>query len=151
MPANDVRMDDGFSTLITLGNAPTVKLYEKEVTPPGIQGGGPIDTTTMRNIEWRTASPKKLKTASQITLTVAFASGAIPIMRDQVGVNQQITVSFPDGSSLTIWGWVDEFTPGAFTEGEQPTATVTIQPSNHDNAQPPEEVAPLYSGGSGSS
>jgi hypothetical protein len=55
MPAplpSDLRLDDGFSTIITFANAPTIKLYEKEVTPPEIMIGNAIDTTTMRNTAW---------------------------------------------------------------------------------------------------
>ena len=141
MPSN-VRLDDGFSTIITLSNIPSVKLYEKEITPPGISAGGPIDTTTMRNITWRTMSPRALKTLTPVSATVAFATEAIPVVQSQIGINQLITVTFPDNSTLTFWGWLEEFAIGALTEGEQPTATLTINPGNVDDAG--EEVAPIY-------
>jgi hypothetical protein len=140
MAANEVKIDDGFSTLVTLENLPTVKIYEKSVTPPGISGGGPIDTTTMRNQSLRTQSPKQLKTITPMTMTVAIASEAIEDVKDQINVNQLITVTLPDGSGQTFWGWINEFTPGEFVEGEQPTYTITIEPSNHDNAEPYNEV-----------
>lgn len=148
MPApNELRLDDGFSTIITFSEAPTVKLYEKDVTPPGMTGGGPIDTTTMRNVAWRTNAPKQLKSLTTISTTVAFATDAIPVMFGVINVLQQITITFPDGSTITFWGWVDEFTPGAFTEGEQPTATVSIQPSNRDSDG--NEAPPVYAAGAG--
>lgn len=140
--AYNERLDDGFSTYFTLSNIPTVKLYEKEITPPGITAGGPIDTTTMRNITWRTMKPRALKSLTQGSATVAFATEAIPIVMGQVRVNQQVTVTFPDQSTLTFWGWLEEFTIAALVEGEQPTATITIQPSNMNNDD--EEVAPVY-------
>jgi len=141
MPSN-VRLDDGFSTIITLANIPTVKLYEKEITPPGISAGGPIDTTTMRNVTWRTMSPRALKSLTPVSVTVAFATEAIPVVQSQVGINQLITVTFPDQSTLVFWGWLEEFTIGAMTEGEQPTATLNIQPGNVDDSGA--EVAPIY-------
>ena len=144
MPAEEVRIDDGHATLITLQNLPTVKIYEKEVTPPGYNGGGPVDITTMRNTEWRTQSPKKLKTATGISMTVAYASEVLPLIKAQINVNQQVTVQYPDGSTIVIWGWINEFTPSTHVEGEQPTASMTIEASNHDNAEPPAEVAPSY-------
>lgn len=147
--AHHVRLDDGFSTTIELENAPTVKLYEKEVTPPQISGGGPIATTTMRNLAWRTQSPKKLKQMGAVNAVCAYATDAIPILFAQIGQNQRITISFADGSSLVIWGWLEEFTPGSYTEGEQPTATVVFQPSMHDNDGL--EVAPEYLPPSGAS
>lgn len=144
MAANEVMLEDGFSTIITLENIPTVKLYEKEVTPPGINGGGPIDTTTMRNTAWRTQAPKHLKSSTPISATVAYATDSYDEILAQIGVNQQMTVTQPDGSTITIWGWLDEFTPGANTEGEQPTATLTFQPSNRNNDEPPVETGPVY-------
>lgn len=143
MPAaNTLRLDDGFATFITFANIPTVKLYEKEVNPPGMDANGPIDTTTMRNTAWRTMAPKALKTMPQISATVAYATIAIEDLYAQVGVNQPIIVTFPDNSTVSFWGWIEKFTPGTNTEGEQPTATLTVQPSlrNDDG----DEVAPAY-------
>lgn len=140
---NALRLDDGFSTIITLANLPTVKLYEREVTPPGFSMGGPIETTTMRNTAWRTNAPRQLKTLSPVSSTVAFATEVIPLVQAQIGVNQLVTVTFPDTSSMEFYGWMEEFAPSAFTEGEQPTATVTIQPSNRNALGA--EVAPAYS------
>jgi hypothetical protein len=140
--SNTLRLDDGFATFITLENIPTVKLYEKEVTPPGLTNGGAIDTTTMRNTAWRTAAPKQLKSLTPVNATVAYATEAIGVIMPQLGVNQPITVTFPDGSTIEFWGWLDEFTPGAHTEGEQPTASVVFVPSLRNGAGA--EVAPVY-------
>ena len=142
MAANELRLDDGFATYITFANLPAIKLYEKEVNPPGMTANGPIDTTTMRNTAWRTMAPKALKTMPQITATVAYATEVFPLLYNQVGVNQPIVVTFPDASTVSFWGWIEEFTPGTNTEGEQPTATLTVQPSlrNADG----DEVAPAY-------
>lgn len=139
---NSVRLDDGFATFITLAGAPTIKMFEKEVTPLGYSGNGPIDITTMRNTAWRTQSPKALKTLTPVSATVAYATDALEPLQAQVGLNQQITLTLPDGSTMVFWGWLDEFQPGANTEGEQPTASITVQPSNHDNEG--NEVAPVY-------
>lgn len=138
----DQRLDDGFSTIITFQNIPSVKLYEKEVTPPGITAGGPIETTTMRNVTWRTMAPRALKSLTPVSATVAFATIAIPQVQAQIGINQLITITFPDLSTLVFWGWLEEFTIGAMVEGEQPTATITINPGNIDGDGV--EVAPVY-------
>ena len=143
-PANQLRLDDGHGTFISFANLPTVKLWEKEVNPPGLSGNGPIDTTTMRNSAWRTMAPKQLKSVPQIQATVAYATTAFDDLYAQVGVNQPIIVTFPDNSTVSIWGWIDEFAPGTNVEGEQPTATLTIQPSNRNDDG--DEVAPAYLG-----
>jgi hypothetical protein len=150
-PANELRLDDGFSTIITLENLPTVKLFETEVTPPGYAAGGAIPTTTMRNIAYRTQAPRKLKNLTKMTFTAAYATSAVPLIWTEIGKNQRITVTFPDGSTLMFWGWVEDFTPAAHKEGTQPTATVTVEPGMRDADG--EEVAPEYeaSGDSSSS
>lgn len=145
------RLKDGFKTLYTFSLRPNVKFYEIEVTPPGISGGGENDTTTMRNEEWRTRQPKKLKTLSNSTATVSYDTEVFneAEVLAMINVNQLITVTFPDGSGYTFWGWLDEFTPGAHVEGEQPTADITIIPSNQNNSGV--EVAPIYIPASGTS
>ena len=140
--SNTVRLDDGHSTIFSFSEAPTIKLYEKEITPPGMTAGGPIDTTTMRNHRWRTFAPKKLLSLTAMSCTVAYATDAIPILFDMIGVKQEITVIWPDGATVTFWGWIEEFTPGSNVEGEQPTASLTITPSNVDADGV--EVEPVY-------
>lgn len=149
MSASNIRLDDGFSTIITFANIPSVKIYEKEVTPPGITMGGAIETTTMRNTTWRTMAPRALKSLTAMSVTVAFATEAIPVIQSQIGINQIITVTFPDGATLVFWGWMEEFTIGAMVEGEQPTATMNVTPGNIDDEGA--EVAPEYTEGVASS
>jgi len=142
MDPNQIRLDDGFATIISFSNLPSVKLFEKEITPPGMTAGGAIDTTTMRNTTWRTMSPRNLKSLTPVTATVAYATEAIPELMSQVGINQECTITFPDASFIVFWGWIESFTPGAMSEGEQPTATITIQPGNVDGDGA--ETAPVY-------
>lgn len=140
------RLDDGYSTRIDFsvpGGVSGVTLWEKTVTPPGISAGGEIDITTMHNTTWRTRNPKALKTLSNASFTAAYDPLIYDDLLSMIGVNQEITVTFPDGDILTFWGWLDEFTPGANSEGEQPTADCTIIPSNKDTTGA--EVAPVRS------
>lgn len=133
------RIDDGFSTTIEFG---LTKLYEKSVTPPGVEGGGENDTTTMLNTVWRTKSPKKLLSLSVCSFVVAYDPAVYDEIIAEVNVNQAIVITFADGSSLTFWGWLDVFTPNEAVEGSQPTAGCTIIPSNQDTAGA--EIAPAY-------
>jgi hypothetical protein len=141
-PAYQLRLDDGFSTIIELEYLPTVKLFEKEVTPPGYNGGNPIDTTTMRNIAYRTQAPRHLKSLTKMTVTAAYATEVLPQIWQQINKNQVIMITFPDGSGLHFHGYIQEFTPSAHKEGEQPTATVTIESTMRDSNG--NEVGPLY-------
>lgn len=137
------RINDGFATLIEFAEDSDVQMWEKEVTPPGVSGGGENDTSTMRNTTWRTRSPKSLITLTESSLTVAYDPAVYDEIISMVNVNQQITITFADDSTLVFWGWIDEFTPGAAMEGEQPTAEVKIIPSNQNAAGT--ETAPVYS------
>ena len=137
---------DGFKTLVTIGTECGVDLYEKEVTPPSMEGGGPIDTTTMRNSAWRTRSPKSLKTLGQSSFTAAYDPVCYTELLTLLQENVQITVTFPDAGTLVFWGWLDSFKPAALKEGEQPTAECTIEPSNTNGSYA--ETAPVFSGAS---
>jgi len=133
------RLRDGYQTRITFSTGAGVKFWEKKVTPPGIKGGGEINTTGMRNTAWRTKDPKKLKELSEMSLSVAYDPACLPqIYGTGVGtgmlqVNQLITVTFPDTHTLQFWGWLEEFTPSELSEGEEPLAEVKIMVSNHNN------------------
>jgi len=141
---------DGFSTTITFTSSEISSgvlivdlMEEKEVTPPGIDGGGPNDTTSMRNTTWRTNYPKVLKTLTSAPVTISYDPAVFDEMNNMINDNQEITITFPDDSTLVFWGWINNFAPNANVEGEQPTAVITIEPSNMDadNA----EIDPVYS------
>ena len=136
------RLDDGYQTTIGFTSSLT-KLYEKEVQPPGIDGGGAIDTTTMNNTTYRTMSPKSLLTLSEHTFEAAYDPAAYPELIAMINVNQLITITFPDGSTLAFYGWLDKAIPNAHVEGEQPTVTCTIVPSNVHSGTGV-ETAPAY-------
>jgi hypothetical protein len=124
------RIDDGHSTKITFELAPDIELWEKRVTPPGMDAGGPNDTTTMYNVYWRTRAPKKLVTLTDMTFVAAYDPTIYDSIQLILGVNQIITVTFPDNRQLSFYGWLDKFMPGEAREGDQPEATVTICPAN---------------------
>lgn len=136
-------LNDGFSTIVSIGG---VDFFEKEVTPPGIDGGGPNDTTTMRNLAWRTRQPKFLVTLTESEILVAYDSSVYDdtgTILDNVNVNQLLVITFPDSHAVAFWGWLDKFKANAIKEGEQPTAMITIVPSNQNNSGV--EVAPVWS------
>jgi hypothetical protein len=82
--------------------------------------------------------------------TCAFSSSVFNDIKSQIGVNQHVVVTYPDASTLSLWGWLDSFTPSQFAEGAQPTAAIVVVISNV-NANTGAEVAPHYSPGADSS
>jgi len=135
-------LEDGFSTKITFTDFASVAFSEREVTPPSIQGGGPINTTTMDNTAWRTAAAKKLKQLTESGMTVTYDAVMLSDIQAMINHNQLITVNIADGSLFKFWGFVDQFNPGPMSEGNQPTATVRIEPTNRNAAGV--ETAPSF-------
>ena len=144
-----MRIDDGMFMTVQCVDRPNVLFEEKEITPIGYDAGGANDTTTMRRRKMRTKAPKKLLTATDLTLTVSYDPiiGSTDI-QFLMGRNAIWVLNYPDRSRVPFWGWLDKFTPGPVKEGEQPTATITIIPSNQDTTG--KEVLPGYIAPSGS-
>lgn len=138
-------LTDGFPTFITLSGATGAEFAEKEVQPPGFDGGGVNDATTMRNTLYRTRFPKKLISLTAISGMCAYDPKVITTLIAQLNKNQSIVVTMPDGSKITFYGWLNSFKPNRHKEGEQPTADFEIEPSNIDATGA--EVAPTYTAG----
>lgn len=134
-------LGDGFSTIIDLTGA-GVTFKEKSVQPPGLDGGDAVENSTMRNTTWRTFSPRKLVTATEASIVVAYDPAIYDSIVASLNVNQQITITFPDGSKLAFWGFLKDFQPGELAEGSQPEATITIVPTNQNSAG--EETGPDF-------
>ncbi len=148
------QVDDGFSTTISFaklvpqnvfsGTSGTAnyqlggfRLFEKEVTPFGLDGGDANDITTMRNTFMRTMAPRRLKTATEMPCTIAYDPSILTDMYRLLNINQQVRVYFPDGSLWQFFAYVRVFKPNALKEGEQPTAELTIQPTNWSTVYTP--------------
>lgn len=127
-----IKLDDGFSSKITFACDPDISFWEKSVTPPGIEGGDPVDTTTMHNSTWRTMAPRALRTMEAASASAAYDPAVYDQIVAIVNVETVITITFPDGSTLAFWGYLKTFTPGELVEGTQPECTLSIQPTNQD-------------------
>lgn len=137
-----IKLKDGYSSLITFARDTNAALWEKTVTPPGVDGGDAIEQTTMHNDDWRTFAPRSLKTLTEHTFTAAYDPVFYTDVLSLVNFEDTITVTFPDGSTLAFFGYLKMFEPGELVEGEQPEATVTIVPTNWDSANDV-EAAPV--------
>jgi hypothetical protein len=123
--------------------APNTILREREVQPPGLDGGGEVDTTTMLNARWRTKQPKHLITLTDIRAQCQYDPIVYQtLVQGVLNVNQQIRIVFPDGHTVTFWGWLDKATPPSHKEGEFPLMEVMVHCSNQDNNGV--EQAPVY-------
>lgn len=133
---------DGYQSLIAFAANSTVSFWEKQVQPPGVEGGDAIDITTMHNVDWRTFAPRSLKTLTELSCTVAYDPEVYDDIVGLLNVNGWITIHFPDGSTLDFVGYLKTFAPAAMVEGTQPEATITVVPTNELSGT---EQAPDYS------
>lgn len=137
-------LTNGLSTKIAFAADPDVSFWEKTVTPPGLDGGDAIDCTTMFNTSVVTMLPRTLKTATDLSVTVAYD----PVVLDQIlaliNVNTDVTVHFPNGDTWDFYGFLRVFQPQEHVRGSQPEAQITITPSNADPDAANAETVPNY-------
>lgn len=127
-----VPMKDGYQSLITFEDDTNIELWEKGVTPPGLDGGDEIDASTMHNSTWRTFFPRSLKTMTNATARCAYQTDMYTSIVAQINVEQTITITFSDGKAIAFFGFLKRMTPDEMVEGEQPEAEVEIVCTNWD-------------------
>jgi hypothetical protein len=133
---------------VALAADPDINFWEKSVTPPGLDGGDPVETSTMHNVRWRSMHPRALITMTPFQMTAAYDPEVYDSILDLINVQTTVTVHFPDGSSLAFFGYLQKFEPGELVEGSQPEATITVVPTNRDPVTCDEED-PVYTAGTG--
>jgi hypothetical protein len=148
---SDFIQEDGFGTIVTIDGVADLKFEEVETQPPGYEGGGAINTTTHRNgpsvgIKLRTNAPKKTTGIGNIALKVVYKTACDPVIRGLLKVVKLYTLTYPDGATMQLWAWLDDFKPGSNKDQEQPTADILIIPALR-NPTTGLVVAPIYTPG----
>jgi hypothetical protein len=136
------KLGDGYQCLIAFAQDADVSLWEKSVTPPGIDGGDPVDTSTMHNTTYRTKAARQLKELTNGSFTAAYDPQVYDQIVSLINVEGWITVHFPDGSTLDFMGYLKSFTPGEIVEGSQPEAECEIVCTNENSTGA--ETGPTY-------
>jgi len=127
-----IRLDDGFSTEVVFAAAPNIGFWEKIVTPPGLDGGDPVITTTMHNITYRTKAPRKLVEMTEFSMRVAYDPALYNSAFALLNVQTTVTVFFPDGLKLAFYGFLRSLKPDGLEEGKQPEMEAMVVPTNQD-------------------
>ncbi len=140
-----IHLEDGFSSKITFASNATLSLWEKSINAPGLDGGEPVPQTTMFNTVYRTMAPRKLKTLTPHTFMGAYDPNIYNLLISQINVKDTVTITFPDGSTLAFFGFLQKFEPGPLVEGTQPEASCTVVPTNADPTTGAEQSAVLTS------
>jgi len=146
-PPVGIKLGDGYQTLMvwadSTGTQVPVSFWIITVKPVGLDGGDPVDTTTMWNIEWHTKHPRFLANQTDATGTAAYDPQFYNNIIASFNKNGTITVRFPDGSTVAFYGYLQKFDPGELKEGEMPTAAITFIATNTDPVDGTEQ-APVY-------
>lgn len=127
-----IKLKDGYRASVTFATDTDFSIWEKSVTPPGLDGGEPVDQTTMWNDALRTTAPRALITMMPHSFSGAYDPAAYTQALALINVETTITVTFKDGSTLAFYGFLQRFEPQELSEGTQPLASVTIVPTNFD-------------------
>ncbi len=127
-----ILLADGYQTTIAFQLDPDIELWEKTVQPSGFDGGDMIDQTTMFNAAFRTAAFRSLVTVTATSGVCAYDPDVYDQIKAILNLNGGVTVTFPDGSTLDLWGGLRLFEPQSLEEGSQPEANVTIEVTNFD-------------------
>lgn len=140
-------LKDGHGITISFGDHSDLFLYvdPTTVSPPGIDGGDPIVTTTHTNTTYGTKAPRSLKDISNGSFEAAYDPDAYDELLAAVNDNNLITWTFPDGATIAAYGFLANVEFNELQEGELPTITGEIVITN-DNAGT--ETGPAYTEGS---
>lgn len=142
------KLKDGMFSRITLAIDPDISFWEKVVKPPGITNGDPIPQTTMFNVDWETKAPQAINDMTNVTGTVAYDPAVKSQIDAAIGVETTITVTFWDGSTWAMYGYLMLFDPQDMQKGEQPEAEIEFVITNYDNTNNV-EAGPLVTAVSG--
>ena len=128
---------DGFATMITFGvtgdGFADLSIWEKETTPPGKDGGDGINTTTFHNTRV-TKWPRSLIEDTDISGVCAYDPNVETDLESIINRNLNITVTWNDGSTKVLWGFLKEFTPQSHTDGDMPEANFVVVVTNTDDS-----------------
>jgi hypothetical protein len=137
-----VAFEEGYQCLIVSTANPTVAFFEIEITPPDMSAAR-FNVSTQHNANYHTYAFSKLKDTGSATILAAWAGEAIDDGKAMLGVNDEWTITFPDGSTEVFFGAMTEFKPSGMKIGDRPTVSITIGTSNID-ASDGSEVAPTF-------
>lgn len=138
-------LKNGFKSLIVFTSLPTASFWEKVeggVKPGKIDGGAPINITTMRNTAVHTKAPRALIEEGDITVQCLFD----PALRTQIRntllnrAHDTITTINSDGSTEAAYGYLMSAEFSNFENGKPPEVTLNIVITNIDangNESPP--------------
>ena len=125
-----IKLKDGHGTLVTFAADPDISFWEVEVKPPGMNGGDAIEQTTHHNVTYRTKAPQALIDLTNGEGTCQYDPNVTVQVRALINVETTLTITYPDGSTDAIYGYLQTFDPDPIVTGSPPQASFTFVPTN---------------------
>lgn len=146
------KMPEGYPTTIAFAKNTALQFWEVTTQPPGLDGGEPVNNTTMLNSVWRTMRARRLKTLTPIKVTAAYdpdvLDGSINKIQGLINNEGSVTVIFPTTDSISFYGYLQKSEPAENKDGEMPLLTITVVPTNWDPVNNV-EAGPVFTNASG--
>jgi len=106
----------------------------KSIQPIGVDGGDPIDVTTLTNTLWVTKQPQALQEVPDFSFTCQYYPDDWNTIVSEVNSNQALSITLSDGKILSFWCYLRTFEPKEAGKGEEWQATGTVVVTNMDNS-----------------
>lgn len=140
-----IPLKSGHPTKITVALDPDISFWEVEITPAGIEGGEPIDQTTMFNLDVVTKAEGDLVDITPASGTAVYDPAVLTQIMNIVNRPTTITEHYQDGSSYAYYGVFRSFMRQSHVRGQQPRGAFVIYATNFDPTNRVEAVPVLTS------
>lgn len=126
-------LPDGYQSFLVVALDTDLSIWEKSGGSLGLDGGEPINITTMHNVLWRTMFLRQLITSTEFNVTGAYDPALLTQLLAVLNVPTTITRVFGDGTTVAFYGGLRNAQFGDLVEGQQPEVTITVTPTNYDH------------------
>lgn len=113
----------GFKCRLTFAG---LTLKEIDTTTMGLVLDAPIEQTSNANVKNRSFEGGDLITKTQGGSSCKYNIADVIALAAQIGVKQEFTFTYPDGSTEGDIGWLSSFVRDPLTIGTDPTAQITV-------------------------
>lgn len=127
-----IKLDEGHSITIAFARDPNVSFWEMTVQPPLLDGQDPLDTTNQHNILYTTKAARALLDIGPSNFTAFYDPDVWDEGRELINQNGDVTIAYPDGSTLDFFGYLRSIEKQALEKGTTPTLNGVIVVTNWD-------------------
>jgi hypothetical protein len=145
-----IRLDCGYQSVVVFATHPGMLIWEKTVQPPSPDGGDPIKTSTMLNVDFETTIPQRLMGFDAGVVVAAYDPKVYnTLVGELINVIDSVTFAYPEGSAEVYWAYLQKAVKTPLQKDQQPEMTLTIPVTNWDPVNCVES-APVFISGTGS-